>query len=69
MLKDIGIEWSILGHSERREIFKESDEVYEDKEGGTASIHFDRSGGGKLLALPALIPTKSPHVSFNISVL
>ncbi|KAG0233523.1 Triosephosphate isomerase [Mortierella sp. GBAus27b] len=26
MLKDIGIEWVILGHSERREIFKESDD-------------------------------------------
>lgn len=26
MLKDLGIEWVILGHSERREFFKESDE-------------------------------------------
>ncbi|KAF9147842.1 triosephosphate isomerase [Linnemannia schmuckeri] len=26
MLKDIGIEWVILGHSERREIFKETDD-------------------------------------------
>ncbi|KAJ3349661.1 triosephosphate isomerase [Entophlyctis luteolus] len=26
-LKDLGITWTILGHSERREIFKESDEV------------------------------------------
>lgn len=27
MLKDLGIEWVILGHSERREIFKESSEL------------------------------------------
>ncbi|KAJ3130161.1 triosephosphate isomerase [Nowakowskiella sp. JEL0407] len=27
MLKDIGITWAIIGHSERREIFKESDEL------------------------------------------
>lgn len=26
MLKDIGIEWVILGHSERREIFRETDD-------------------------------------------
>ncbi|KAI8843422.1 Triosephosphate isomerase [Chytriomyces cf. hyalinus JEL632] len=26
-LKDLGITWTIIGHSERREIFKESDEV------------------------------------------
>ncbi|ORY26428.1 triosephosphate isomerase-like protein [Rhizoclosmatium globosum] len=26
-LKDLGINWTIIGHSERREIFKESDEV------------------------------------------
>ncbi|KAJ3078078.1 triosephosphate isomerase, partial [Physocladia obscura] len=25
-LKDLGITWTILGHSERREIFKESDQ-------------------------------------------
>lgn len=29
MLKDSGIEWVILGHSERRQIFGESDEVCE----------------------------------------
>ncbi len=28
MLKDIGVEWTILGHSERRNIFGETDEVY-----------------------------------------
>jgi triosephosphate isomerase len=27
MLKDIGVHWVILGHSERRELFKESDDV------------------------------------------
>ncbi|KAK9685802.1 Triosephosphate isomerase [Popillia japonica] len=31
MLKDIGIEWVILGHSERRHIFCESDELIADK--------------------------------------
>ncbi|CAG8556918.1 9696_t:CDS:2 [Acaulospora colombiana] len=31
MLKDIDIEWVILGHSERREIFKESDEFVASK--------------------------------------
>ncbi|CAG8509539.1 2850_t:CDS:2 [Ambispora gerdemannii] len=30
-LKDIGIDWVILGHSERREIFKESDEFIASK--------------------------------------
>lgn len=27
MIKDVGCEWVILGHSERRQIFGESDEV------------------------------------------
>lgn len=31
MLKDIGIEWVILGHSERRSVFGESDELIADK--------------------------------------
>lgn len=31
MLKDAGAEWVILGHSERRQIFKESDELIGEK--------------------------------------
>ena len=31
MLKDIGINWVILGHSERRHIFGESDKVVGEK--------------------------------------
>ena len=27
MLKDLGVYWTIIGHSERRNIFHESDEV------------------------------------------
>lgn len=27
MVKDVGAEWVILGHSERRNVFGESDEV------------------------------------------
>ena len=27
-LKDVGCEWVILGHSERRHVFKEDNEVY-----------------------------------------
>jgi triosephosphate isomerase len=27
MIKDIGCEWVILGHSERRNVFEESDQV------------------------------------------
>ncbi|KAI8811362.1 triosephosphate isomerase [Cladochytrium replicatum] len=31
MLKEIGVNWTIVGHSERREYFKESDEVVGEK--------------------------------------
>lgn len=31
MLKDIGVNWVILGHSERRQVFGESDELIADK--------------------------------------
>lgn len=31
MLNDIGIHWTILGHSERRHVFGESDKVVADK--------------------------------------
>jgi triosephosphate isomerase len=31
MLKDFGIEWVVLGHSERRHVFGESDELIADK--------------------------------------
>jgi triosephosphate isomerase len=27
MIKDVGVNWVILGHSERREIFKEDEQV------------------------------------------
>lgn len=27
MLKDLGVEWSIIGHSERRNLFGEDDKV------------------------------------------
>lgn len=27
MLKDIGVSWVLLGHSERRHVFNESDEL------------------------------------------
>lgn len=43
MLKDVGIDWVIIGHSERRNIFGESDELVADKvahalEGGLSVI-------------------------------
>ena len=28
MIKDVGCEWVVLGHSERRHVFGESDEVW-----------------------------------------
>ena len=31
MLKDIGCDWVIIGHSERRQIFNESDEIIAEK--------------------------------------
>jgi triosephosphate isomerase (TIM) len=31
MLKDVGADWVIIGHSERRQIFKETDELIADK--------------------------------------
>jgi len=38
MLKDVGIPWVILGHSERRDIFKESDEFIGKKVGYSLSV-------------------------------
>jgi len=43
-LKDLGIEWVILGHSERREIFKESDEFV------AAKVAFALKTGIKVIA-------------------
>lgn len=31
MIKDVGLEWVIIGHSERRHIFNESDALIADK--------------------------------------
>lgn len=31
MIKDIGLEWVIIGHSERRNVFGESDELIAEK--------------------------------------
>jgi len=44
MLKSIGVEWVILGHSERREYFGETDEVVADK------VAFALSKGLKVIA-------------------
>lgn len=44
MLKDVGINWVILGHSERRQIFGESDELIADK------IAFALANGLKVIA-------------------
>lgn len=44
MLKDIGVNWVILGHSERRQVFGESDELIADK------VAFALSNGLKVIA-------------------
>lgn len=31
MLKDLGLKWVVLGHSERRHVFGETDELISDK--------------------------------------
>jgi len=38
MIKDIGIHWVIIGHSERRDIFKENDELIGKKVGHALSV-------------------------------
>jgi len=44
MLRSVGVEWVILGHSERRELFKESDEFVGDK------VAFAIASGLKVIA-------------------
>ncbi|XP_076274333.1 triose phosphate isomerase [Rhynchophorus ferrugineus] len=44
MLKDLGVNWVILGHSERRQIFGESDELIAEK------VAFALSNGLKVIA-------------------
>ncbi|KAL1489657.1 hypothetical protein ABEB36_013599 [Hypothenemus hampei] len=44
MLKDIGVNWVILGHSERRQIFQESDELVAEK------VSFALSNGLRVIA-------------------
>jgi triosephosphate isomerase len=44
LLKDLGIDWVILGHSERREIFKESEELIASK------VSFALKNGLKVIA-------------------
>lgn len=63
MLKDVGATWVILGHSERRDIFKESDEEIADKcvyalSTGLKIIpcigeHLDEREGGKTMEVCA----------------
>ena len=43
MLKDVGCTWTIIGHSERREIFEESDEFLNEK------LHFALDSGLKVM--------------------
>lgn len=31
MIKDLGLEWVIIGHSERRHVFEENDQLIADK--------------------------------------
>ncbi len=41
MLRDIGIEWVILGHSERRHVFGENDKLIAEKTQHALSVRFD----------------------------
>jgi len=50
MIKDIGATWVILGHSERRHVFGESDEVSDPgMEGWSSSDVPAEAGGGEQL--------------------